>query len=434
MMEQFITIEKSLDRIVFDTLQEAARRFKGTAYYYSTAFDFQLNPADEGHTPIIERILSMEGYLISRATLTVPGFSVEFIRGTNQANSQPSSAIFDQLRTNSNNSNSLNEIQKINVIELLKFIQTKFSCIRPELAAAAATEEQARVQALHNSIIERLEYAATKQIEQINSFLREKQDEIADHRKKLEDEFTAKRNLLEEETQQEREKLKGVEAELATKQKLLDDRDNTHVRRAIRQDLNRILTERLSNTKINRPSLLRELGVHIAFLSVLTISGYLILYYSSHISEYFSRNFGLRAETIFSDPPMITIIAKQILSSITLVATAIYYIRWLIRQYQRYFDTEDEIRKYQIDFERASWVVETALEWRKDQSTQIPDSLLIAISRRLFEFEKRDGDGDVSPADMLASALIGTASKVNLNTGIAQIEIDGRKLQKAQTK
>jgi len=56
---------------------------------------------------------------------------------------------------------------------------------------------------------------------------------------------------------------------------------------------------------------------------------------------------------------------------------------------------------------------------------------LSAISRQLFSFDKTPHEFDQSPADILASTLLGTASKVNLNTGVAQIEIDGKKLQRA---
>jgi hypothetical protein len=138
------------------------------------------------------------------------------------------------------------------------------------------------------------------------------------------------------------------------------------------------------------------------------------------------------AKSSISDPKLISTFVKQSLATLTLVAAAIYYVRWLMRQHLRYLESDDEIRKYQVDFERASWVVETALEWRRDQATQIPSSLLEAISRRLFVFDQRPDSVDAAPVDLLASALLGSASKVRLHTPIADVEIDGKQLRRAE--
>jgi hypothetical protein len=123
---------------------------------------------------------------------------------------------------------------------------------------------------------------------------------------------------------------------------------------------------------------------------------------------------------------------KQSFASITAIAAAIYYVRWLIRQHARYGALENDLRRYQIDFERASWVVETALEWRRDQHSQFPDPLLAAVSRQLFVPEAHTVEIDQTPADMLASALLGSASKVNLNAGPASFEWSGKQLNKAE--
>jgi hypothetical protein len=74
--------------------------------------------------------------------------------------------------------------------------------------------------------------------------------------------------------------------------------------------------------------------------------------------------------------------------------------------------------------DRASWVVETALEWLHQQEAEMPSHLIESISRNLFSKSEKDEGADMHPADYLASALLGTASALKLKAGGAEIEVD----------
>ncbi|WP_348719983.1 hypothetical protein [uncultured Alcanivorax sp.] len=124
------------------------------------------------------------------------------------------------------------------------------------------------------------------------------------------------------------------------------------------------------------------------------------------------------------------LVGKQILLSGAFGASVIFYVRWMNAWFSQHASTEFQLRQFQLDIERASWVVETALEWKDAKGSTIPAELLGPISNNLFGAESTDSSV-VTPADELASALLGTASKVRLNVAGSELELDGKKLNKA---
>ena len=82
--------------------------------------------------------------------------------------------------------------------------------------------------------------------------------------------------------------------------------------------------------------------------------------------------------------------------------------------------------------ERASWLVESSLEWKDAKGSAIPTELLDDLSRNLFVKEGKKSGPLEHPADQLASALFGSASSVKLKAGDSSMEIDPKKLKKTK--
>lgn len=101
----------------------------------------------------------------------------------------------------------------------------------------------------------------------------------------------------------------------------------------------------------------------------------------------------------------------------------IYYIRWQNQWAQQFAQTEFALQQFQIDINRANWVVETCLEWRKETQSDIPTMLIESMTKGLFK-DKESLAPVLHPADELASALMGSASKLTLNVGGNTVEID----------
>jgi hypothetical protein len=111
------------------------------------------------------------------------------------------------------------------------------------------------------------------------------------------------------------------------------------------------------------------------------------------------------------------------LLTIGLVGSIIYYIRWQSRWAEQFAATENSLKQFHLDVNRANWVVETCLEWRKETESLIPASLIESLTRGLFTRDSPTPQA-IHPADELASALVGSASKISLAVGDNKIEYD----------
>ena len=126
---------------------------------------------------------------------------------------------------------------------------------------------------------------------------------------------------------------------------------------------------------------------------------------------------------------MLTI--KQVALTLGAVGLGFFYIRWLNRWFQQHAKVEFELKQFQLDIDRASWLVETALEWKTSEGDAIPDTLLTSLTRNLFSGDDREQSEQLKhPADILASALLGTASKAELKVGDSTLQFDGKELKK----
>ena len=111
------------------------------------------------------------------------------------------------------------------------------------------------------------------------------------------------------------------------------------------------------------------------------------------------------------------------LLTIGFVGTMLYYIRWQSRWAEQFAATENSLKQFHLDVSRANWVVETCLEWRKESETAIPTPLIDSLTRGLFT-QNDPAPQAIHPADELASALVGSASKISLAVGDNKIEYD----------
>lgn len=127
---------------------------------------------------------------------------------------------------------------------------------------------------------------------------------------------------------------------------------------------------------------------------------------------------------------LILTISKQILYSAGLVATILYFIRWQNKWFEQHAQTEFQLKQFELDMERASWIVETSLEWKDAKGTSIPSELLNSLSNNLFRDSKEKNEAVMHPADQLASAIFGTSSMARIKIGDSELQIDPKKLAK----
>jgi hypothetical protein len=103
----------------------------------------------------------------------------------------------------------------------------------------------------------------------------------------------------------------------------------------------------------------------------------------------------------------------------------------MTRWSDRHAEAEFQLKQLELDMDRASWVVETAFEWKSRENNAIPGHLLEAVSRNLFARSDQREEISAHPVDQLASALLGQAAHAKLNIGGHEIEFGRGALRKA---
>jgi hypothetical protein len=251
----------------------------------------------------------------------------------------------------------------------------------------------------------------------------------------LEAEFGVRKNELEAQFEQRQtEALQTIEEQkrllvdqeeaLRVRTQQLDDRSNTHARRAQHENLKARIADRFKNLDLTPQTKSSRTPIHLAVAITGLILASLIAVFTYEAVQTLVRPDSTYAERIL-------VIAKSATASLGFLGIISWYLRWLNRWFERLADAEFQLKQFELDINRAQWVVETAFEWKISQDAPIPDALLSNISQNLFSKPDRDENSDMHPADYLASALIGKASNVKLAVPGAEIELGPKALKGA---
>jgi hypothetical protein len=426
MAQSKIEVDKKLDKTVIEFFQAAKELL--------SAPQFQINIAGGTHAiqagdpdsdrSLLDSILAYNGYLIQNVSLNLDRFTVSFIRNSNEATAPG----YDVININNNqrdNTPPTNPVSQEKIIKLNALVSEKFS---PDAVNASAIFRNPAifrdVMKSHQRMLEKMQEtiaAVGENAAEARSSLEkeywDKQAELArefDKRKTALDAQAAKRQRDFEELEKTKlEELSNRESELAERGKHLDDRNNTHARRALHSTLKSRLAEHSSRFELTDQTKNRRRPIHIASWCASAVLLGLLIYSSYGLAQALGGS---------NWTALIIPAVKPIGLTIALLGLLSWYLRWMNRWFERHANAEFQLKQFELDIDRASWVVETALEWRYAQDNPIPDHLLESISRNLFARGEKDETADMHPADYLASALLGRASGVKLKVPGGELE------------
>lgn len=231
----------------------------------------------------------------------------------------------------------------------------------------------------------------------------------------------------------------------------MDDRDNTHVRREIRDNMLNDVKSRIENFGVSKATGKKRTPVFIGMIVLIATFGLLLGYtfweaatvHKETMSQLEAiRNvsaigvdgkdkLGIPAEiwakvsaTDVDRSALHWVWLRMALFSFGLVGSILYYIKWQNRWAEEHSQSEFQMQQFYIDVNRANWVLESCLEWRKETDSAIPTVLLESITKNLFVNESKELEQVIHPSDELASALLGSASKLKMNIAGNEIEFD----------
>lgn len=425
-----LKIPRVTDGKLLDVFLGLAKEHKAQSVHLS-AFGIQhgFDPRAGDWAAVVETLRARNSSLIQNASLSFPDLSISFTRGADG-----SSGVYDEVQFSSNgNQPSLDAPTRLQIVGT---ITDEFKAIDTRLAIGGpATEAQAQLEALHNSILQRLEQAATEQIRRNSEFAEQLEKQQDEKRKALEAEFAAKRSALEDWDRDRKAEYEAAGARLKQRESELDDRQNTHARRALQDRLKAGIAARQQQFSLTSGTRRLRWPIHGLCIALVGLFGGL-LYWSSGQTLELLKAWQPGAGGSSFRPEFFYVFGRSITLAAAFVGTAFFYLRWMNRWFEQHSEAEFLIKKMELDIDRASWVVETALEWNHQVKEAMPEALMTGISRNLFDGAGKGTDDTKNPADELASALFGSAAtKVKLNnSGQAEVEIDPTKLAKITMK
>jgi uncharacterized membrane protein (DUF485 family) len=420
--EQVIAISRLKDKAIIDCFKEIAKEVENrnptATLELIGSIQIEFDPLAEEDSGELLALLKKNSGLIFNAYFSAGGLSVTINRG---GRNDPKSPYTDELTLRTNSNCSLSDSEKLEIADIL----TKK--LRPidkgRTVGNKSSREQEELASIHESTLSRLEQLSEKVI-----------SDTLEHRNKLDEAYNSKVSVVEEKLQakeqdlnnkfnETNEQFKNKERDFEKKKNELDDKSNTHARRQIRKDIIAEIKKRQAEFKLTDGTNKLRWPVALAMLGLIVVFVFLAGY---SIREFYQEINGTDIKVLWIAG------AKQLIYSFGAIGSIIFYIRWQNRWFEQHSIAEFHLKKLELDMERASWIVETSLEWNDAKGNAIPTELLESLSRNLFTEQNEQAENLLHPADQLASALMGSASLVKLKAGDAEIEIDPRKLKKSR--
>ena len=92
---------------------------------------------------------------------------------------------------------------------------------------------------------------------------------------------------------------------------------------------------------------------------------------------------------------------------------------------QRHAEEEFAVKRLELDLDRASWVVELAMEWSKEKHGQeLPPAIVSELTKNLFN-DRDAAKGTRSKADLFEN-LLGASSEAEIDAGNAKFKFNRR--------
>ncbi len=223
--------------------------------------------------------------------------------------------------------------------------------------------------------LSKLEDLSQRLIEQNTAYRRQLDEENERRQEELEKRFEGMHQKMVNEYELNNKELSERSSALEEKEQELDDRSSRHARREDRQVLKRELANRSKSFSLTRETSGKRNLIHGVFAALFLLSIVFVYFNATKVP---SQDSGFSASWwIYLARTMIGVAAAG--------ATAVFYIRWNDQWFRSHADEEFRLRRLELDIDRASWVVELAMEWKEAKGEEIPEELFRQLTKNLFQ-------------------------------------------------
>jgi len=455
MSDSYFKVSRVSDRAVLERFSVLKREFQFNHSAANGPIGISFSPipdeiAKEKAGGVLKTILDEDGHLLASAALGLDNLSVTYTRG-----GRDDSPFLDEIRVYYNDSGGPPSVETR--IAIVAAIKKQFETFDAKRSIALPLAEGEKLAALHQEKLDRLEELNTELIQRTSDAYIRLEAEYEERKRIVAEELAEEKKELIAEHKQKLEQLRIEETALEQRKKELDDRGNTHARRMLRDRMLEDVRTRIASFGVSKATEGKRNPVRVSMV-VLIFSLLLLTLWTARELDAQQDIYKLATETVavaagaqqkLTKAGMTTGSVNSVLSSgqtllyllwgrlslfsIGLVFALLYYIRWENRWADQHSNSEFQLQQFYIDVNRANWAIETGLEWKKETQSDIPNTILESVTKNLFRAAD-DVPPALHPADELASALLGSASKLKLKNGDNELEFNNPKKIPNETK
>ncbi|EIM25234.1 hypothetical protein [Microvirga lotononidis] len=415
MAQYHTTIVPPSDRVLLQLFDELAPLLSGAAQIQLNGFSGTVGRENE----ILERIIDTNASAINYATINGGGIGVSYWanRRSTSISSMEGHSFYSVVQLDVQDNGRPNDgfIADIQIVVNRFLVGNGLLPIRHITNGARGEGDLS-----HNvALLSAIQASASDQIARVNQFFIDLTDKLDTKNRELEETYRNQASTLERQFAAKEEALKSEREALETLKKDLDDRSNTHARRAIRGELIQTIQGRQRSFTISPETRSLRWPIHVVFI---------VLLLGSLAGAVWSLYVWGTNPTDAWGAMTVTSAVKTAVFTFGFLTSAGLYISWMNRWFDKHADAQFHTKQFEIDINRATWAVEAALEWKNIQGEQMPDALLTGITKHLFDHPHGETP-EYSPLEALASSILGSASNLKMNLNGNEVSLDRKSIK-----
>jgi hypothetical protein len=425
-----LKIPQITDRVLISKYSELYSKFNVETFQASAATQLEINwqpiKGENGKLPAPwDTIHELNSSLIYSYQARIKALTIAYYR----RGRDKSSPIYDEIVVYFNSSLPMPASERL---EVIAWAEKAFKAFDPK-RHITLEPEAAELTALHESTLIRLEGVAERVIEETAAAYAQLEQQYLSKRERLEEQFLLDKAKLDTEHAARTAAFEAKEAALSARQASIDDRDNTHARRATRNAMLEDVKERILNFGLSPNTTAKRWNVVRGFLALFAVLFIMLvwsLFEAGQLHQLRIETLAAKANTTtiaaaaaWDKTDLYVVWARISILTLGLLFSILYYIKWQNRWSEQHTTAEFQLQQFYVDVNRANWVVESGLEWHKETGSTIPDTIMQSLTNNLFRYSD-EAPPALHPADELASALLGSASKLKLKAGDSELEFD----------
>ncbi|MGI3166791.1 hypothetical protein [Pseudooceanicola sp. 200-1SW] len=252
--------------------------------------------------------------------------------------------------------------------------------------------------------------------------------EFQEERKRLQEEIAVERDEIlaaaNQANERERAELKDEKQRLAEEWKKLETSSHKDARRKQFQALQDDLRKSIGRPVTDTGQRLTRLLVFFALMCAGVYAGY-FAYLSFDVAN-FEASVVSPAESGSSLTAAVLLVLRSALLTAASLSAFVGAAAWLRYFYNRDMQAQEELLRFRNDMARASWVMDAALEIRKEHDEEIPPEWINGVTQGLFAASKRE---TLEEGAQALAALMGLSASASFGPGGPQVQLSrkGRK-------